>query len=279
MSTVRAALAAGAAQLRAAGVPDAAGDARHLMSLALGIGPDRLTLHLPDAIDPAAEAAFSRLLARRAAREPFSQIAGERLFWGRRFRVTRDVLDPRPETEILLAEALRAPFGRVLDIGTGSGAILLSLLADRPGATGVGTDASSAALAVAADNAAALGLADRAALVATDWAAGVAGPFDLIVTNPPYIAAAEFAALAPEVRDWEPGCALTDGADGLSAYRAILPAVPGLLAPGGRFLCEIGPSQGAAVSALARAAGLAAVRLLPDLDGRDRVVAAARPPA
>ena len=207
-----------------------------------------------------------------------AQITGQRAFWGRMFAVARDVLDPRPETETLVAAALARPAARVLDLGTGSGCILLTLLAEWPQAAGIGTDASGPALAVAADNAAALGLADRTTLRQGDWTGCIDvardGPFDLIVSNPPYIAAAEMAGLAPDVRDWEPPGALSPGGDGLAAYRAILPAVPRLLAPGGLVLLEIGPSQAASVTDIARAAGLCRIDVLRDMDGRDRVVAA-----
>lgn len=264
-------------RLRAAGVEDAARDARLLLGHALGIAPNRLTLHMADLLPPEAAARFEAAIAARAARQPVSQITGQRLFWGRPFRVTRDVLDPRPETETLIAAALAAPFARVLDLGTGSGCILLTLLAERPGASGVGVDLSDAALGVARANAAALGVNDRADLRASDWFAQVAGRFDLIVANPPYIAAAEMPGLAPEVRDWEPHLALSPGGDGLDAYRAIAAGVGAHLAPGGRLLVEIGPTQGAAVSALFHTAGLQGVAVHPDLDGRDRVVAARAP--
>jgi release factor glutamine methyltransferase len=201
-----------------------------------------------------------------------AQITGERLFWGRSFRVTGATLDPRPETEVLVAAALAEPFARVLDLGTGTGCILLSLLADRPGTAGLGVDVSPAALAVAVENAARLGVVAEFRL--SDWFAGVAGRFDLIVSNPPYIAAAEMAGLAPEVRDWEPHLALTPGGDGLDAYRAIAGGVAAHLEPGGRLLLEIGPTQAAEVAALLAAAGLAGIEVLADLDGRDRVVAA-----
>ncbi|AMY68960.1 HemK family modification methylase [Frigidibacter mobilis] len=215
------ALRAAVARLAAAGVAEAPRDARRLLAHAMGIGADRLLLHLGEALSPAAAVAFDRAVAARAARQPVSQITGSRLFWGRAFRVTRDTLDPRPETETLIAAALERRFARVLDLGTGTGCIVLTLLAEQPEARGMGTDLSPAALAVAAGNAAALGLAERVELVASDWFAGVAGRFDLIVSNPPYIAADEMAALDPEVRDWEPHLALTPGGDGLDAYRAI----------------------------------------------------------
>lgn len=274
MTTVGAAMAAAVPRLAAAGVDGAARDARVLMAHALGIGPDRVLLAAGDPLPPGAAAAFAAAVAARLRRQPVAQITGRRLFWGRPFRVTPDVLDPRPETETLIAAALEAPFARVLDLGTGSGAILCTLLAERPGATGLGSDLSAAALAVAQGNAQALGLGARAAFRQADWWAGIEGRFDLIVSNPPYIAAAEMAGLAPEVRDWEPHLALTPGGDGLDAYRAICAGAPAHLAPGGRLLLEIGPAQGAAVAALARAAGLPQVAVLPDMDGRDRVVTA-----
>lgn len=267
--------AAGA--LAAAGVPDAARDARLLMAHAADLPADRIVLHLDDGVDAPRQAAFRRLVAARLERRPVSQIVGHRLFRGRRFRVTPDVLDPRPETETLVAAALDGGFLRVLDLGTGSGCILLTLLSERLGASGLGVDVSAAALEVAAANRDDLGLAGRAELAAGSWFAPVSGRFDLIVSNPPYIAADEMPALAPEVRDWEPRVALTPGGDGLDAYRAIVAGLGAHLAPGGRVLFEIGPTQGAAVTALIAAQGLAGIRILPDLDGRDRVVAAEHP--
>lgn len=262
------------AQLKAAGIDNAPGDARRLLAHAMGIGADRLTLHLPDVLDPGPAAAFAAAIAARCARQPVSQITGSRSFWGRDFRVTRDTLDPRPETETLVSLALQQPFSRVLDLGTGTGCILLTLLAERPPARGLGVDLSPAALDVARDNAARLGLGDRAEFALSDWFSAVRGQFDLIVSNPPYIAAAEMPGLAPEVRDWEPHLALSPGGDGLESYRIIAAGAGAHLAPGGRIAVEIGPSQGAAVAGFFRAAGLEQVRVHPDLDGRDRVVTA-----
>ena len=270
-------LTAAVQTLRAAGIDDAPGDARALLAFALDLSPDRLTLHLPDPVPPEAQARFALALQARAARQPVSQIIGRRLFWGRSFRVTKDVLDPRPETETLVAAALRHDFRSLLDLGTGSGCILLSLLAERPLARGVGVDLSPLALEVAALNARDLGLTDRARLHPSDWCAAVAGRFDLIVANPPYIAAAEMPGLAPEVRDHEPHLALTPGGDGLDAYRAIARQAPAFLPPGGRLMVEIGPSQGQAVTALFVGAGLSGIAICPDLDGRDRVVMAHKP--
>ncbi|HEX9857441.1 MAG TPA: peptide chain release factor N(5)-glutamine methyltransferase, partial [Paracoccaceae bacterium] len=268
------ALRAALPRLAAAGIADAARDARHLLAHAMGIAPDRLTLHLPDTLSPEAAARFETALSARERRQPVSQITGARVFWGRSFRVTPDVLDPRPETECLIAAALTRPFARVLDLGTGSGAILLTLLAECPTATGLGTDLSAAALAVAGANAEALGLASRVDFLQSDWFADVPGQFDLIVSNPPYIAADEMAGLSPEVRDWEPHLALTPGGDGLEAYRAIAAGALRHLAPRGRLMVEIGPTQGPAVSAIFAQAGLVAPTILPDLDHRDRVVLA-----
>lgn len=267
------ALRAAIPRLAAAAVPDAPRDARLLLAHAMGIAAERLTLHLADPLPPAAEAAFAAAIARRAAREPVSHIIGTRLFWGHSFRVTADTLDPRPETEILVEAALSEPFLKLLDLGTGTGCILLSCLAGMPMAQGIGTDIHPATLAVAEDNARALGLAGRAGFVISDWFAAIPGRFDLILSNPPYIAEAEMAQLSPEVLH-EPRRALTPGGDGLDAYRAIARGAPARLMPGGRLLVEIGPTQGAAVAALFAAEGLQDLRILPDLDGRDRVVTA-----
>ncbi len=270
--TLRSALAAAVQRLKTAETPDPARDARLLLAHAAGLAPDRLTLHLDDPLtDPAR---FEELLDARIRRQPVSQIIGKRLFWGRWFTVTSDVLDPRPETEILIATALQDPFERVLDLGTGTGAIVLTLLAERPAARGLGTDLSSAALAVATANAVALGLAERVELCQSDWFEVVEGMFDLIVSNPPYIPEGEIATLAPETRDWEPRMALTPGGDGLDAYRRIAANAGAHLSPGGRLIVEFGAGQGAAVACLLTQAGFAQVRLIPDMDGRDRVASA-----
>ncbi len=273
MITLAAALAGAVRALRAAGVPDPATDARALLAHASGIAPDRLTLHLHDPLDDSTATFLAALTARRAARVPVSHLVGARLFWGRRFAVTPDVLDPRPETETLVAEALGQPFTRMLDLGTGSGCILVSCLADQPLATGIGADISPAALRVAQANVDAFGFAHRAQLVPSDWFSDVQGQFDLIVSNPPYIAASEMASLAPEVRH-EPDMALTPGGDGLDAYRVIARGAPAHLLPGGRLIVEIGPTQAKAVMALFAAEGLRECRAFRDLDGRDRVVVA-----
>lgn len=276
-SDPRAALREAVATLRAAGIDDPAGDARRLMAHAAGVAPGMLTALMPDRLPPGTLPAFAAMIARRAVRVPVAQITGLRSFYGRDFRVTADTLDPRPDTEALVAEALREPFARVLDLGTGTGCILLTLLAERPGATGLATDLSEAALDVARANAARLDLLPRAALLRADWWVGVEGRFDLIVSNPPYIALSEMPGLAPEVRDHEPQAALTDGTDGLSAYRVIAAGAGRFLMPGGRIIVEIGWRQGPDVAAILRGAGLSEVRILPDMEQRDRVVAARAP--
>ena len=264
------------ATLRAAGIEDAPRDARLLLAKAMGVPADRLTLHLQDPLSHQAHQDFSALIATRATRQPMAQILGERLFWGRSFEVTRDTLDPRPETEVLVQQAIEQPFANMLDLGTGSGCILISCLLAMPKAKGLGVDISQAALRVAARNAARHG-ATGASFLASDWLRAVTGHYDLIVSNPPYIAQDEMAALAPEVRDWEPRRAHTPGGDGLDAYRRIAATAPARLVPGGRILLEIGPTQGAAVTGLLVAQGLENIRILPDLDGRDRVVCANKP--
>ncbi|SFI70663.1 peptide chain release factor N(5)-glutamine methyltransferase [Celeribacter neptunius] len=274
--TVQSALIAGTKRLSAAGIEGAPRDARLLMSHVLGLDPGRLTLVMPDAISEADVRAFDVAITRRVAREPVSHILGYREFYGRRFKVTADVLDPRPETEVLIAEALARPFNSVLDLGVGSGAILLTLLAEQVLAKGLGTDLSEAALSVARENAEGLGLSGRARFQQADWWEGIDGQFELIVSNPPYIARDEMGALAPELGH-EPRMALTDEADGLDAYRAIAAKARQFLAPRGRLIVEIGPTQGAAVSDLFLDQGLKAVRVLADWDGRDRVVRAQAP--
>lgn len=190
--------------------------------------------------------------------------------------MTGDVLDPRPETEILVARALDGPMpARILDLGTGSGAILVSLLAEWPRAHGLGTDLSEPALAVATRNAVRHGVADRAAFCRADWGAGIEGGFDLVLSNPPYIPAAEVETLSRDVRDWEPRQALTPGPTGLEAYARIAADLRRLLAPGGRALFELGVGQGRDAAALFRAKGFERIAFHGDFDGRERVLAVA----
>lgn len=275
MSDGRSALSEATARLAAAGIDNAAGDALALMGHALGVPRHALRDALAQPLPQAAAGRFQAAVAARLNRQPVSQIIGYRDFWKHRFRVTRDTLDPRPETETLVAAALELPWQSVLDLGTGTGAILLSLLADRPGSRGLGVDLSPAALEVARGNAEALGIA--ADFRRSDWFSAVDGRFDLIVSNPPYIAADEMPGLSQEVREWEPRGALTDEGDGLGAYRAIAAGAGAHLAPGGWLAVEIGPTQGAAISEILARHGLDGIEVRRDLDGRDRVVMARNP--
>ncbi len=274
LTTVQANITAAAHRLHALDIQNANRDVRRLMADALGVDVAQVTLRLKEEISEEARTTFNAHVERRCERIPVSQIVGWREFWGRRFRVTPDVLDPRPETETLIEVALSKPFSRVLDLGTGSGCIVVSLLAERPEATGVGTEISPEGVLIAGENAAAHGVADRLILPLSEWYDDIGGRFDLIVSNPPYIAADEMDGLAPEVRDHEPRIALTDEADGLTAYRAIAAGALDHLTPGGRLLVEIGPTQADAVSEIFSAAGLDVVAVHPDLDGRNRVVEA-----
>ena len=275
--TAAQAMVAATARLRAAGVDDPARDARVLLAHAARIEASRVTLIAPEELSPEIAERYDQLISLRAIRVPVSHLLGEREFYGRRFRVSRDVLDPRPETETLIEAALSEPFDHLLDLGTGSGCILITLLLERASATGVGADLSEAACLQASANAVAHKIQGRADVVCSDWFENIQGQFDLIVSNPPYIALSELQDLAPEVREHEPRLALTDEGDGLGAYRHIAASAPDFLMPGGRILVEIGPTQGKYVASLFEAAGMTGTRIIPDLDGRDRVVMARMP--
>lgn len=220
------------------------------------------------------------LLARRLAGEPVDRILGRRGFWTLDLKIAPDVLSPRSDTETIVRAALERLAGegrtgdrlRLLDLGTGTGAILLALLSELPNAVGLGIDASDAALETAATNAALAGLPARTDWRKGDWGSGLSGPFDVIVSNPPYIPSGDIAALDREVRDHDPVLALDGGADGLACYRAILPRLTGLLAPRGFAVLEIGFGQDRDVAALARAAMLDVVGLKPDLGGVPRAM-------
>ncbi|HBB85519.1 MAG TPA: peptide chain release factor N(5)-glutamine methyltransferase, partial [Sulfitobacter sp.] len=220
---------------------------------------------------------FDQLIALRAVRVPVSQLIGKRAFYGRDFSISRDVLDPRPETETLVDLALTTDFTRILDLGTGSGCILVTLLAERPQATGLGVDLSEAACLQASANAVQHGVAERADIRQSDWFSAVEGRFDLILSNPPYLAAEEMADVSLELRRHEPEMALTDGQDGLSIYRIIATEAQGYLTSEGRVMVEIGWQQGEAVQDIFTAAGWGRVTLAHDLDGRYRVVCADKP--
>ena len=275
--TAAQAMAAATARLRAAGVPDPARDARVLLAHAASVDAARITLIAPEEIAPDIAERFEDLVALRAVRVPVSHLVGQRAFYGRDFKVSRDVLDPRPETESLIELSLSEPFNRVLDLGTGSGCILVTLLAEQTNAQGMGLDLSEAACLQASANAVLHGVAGRADIRQSDWFGAAEGRFDLIVANPPYLAKSEMLSVAPELRLHEPEMALTDGHDGLSAYRIIASQAQGYLTATGRVLAEIGWQQGPEVAAIFRDGGWGRVRILPDLDGRDRVLWADTP--
>ena len=247
-------------------------DAELLMAEVLGVSRSELLLRRTG--DPVPDL-FDALVNRRLAHEPVAQILGRKEFYGREFRVCRDVLTPRADSETTVAAALEAapPDARILDCGTGSGALLLTLLAERPDATGIGIDRSPAALAVAQDNAEHLGVADRAELRLLDWRKPrwreSLGLFDLVVANPPYVESA--AELAPSVRDYEPAGALYAGPEGLDDYRVLVPQLPALLRPAGLAVLEIGATQADAVGSIARSAGFRS-ELRRDLGGRARAL-------
>ena len=271
MSTVQSLLVAAGRRLAAAGIE--AGDARALLAHVLAVPRDRLILMGPDNVTPEVAARFETALQARLDRRPVSKITGRRLFWGRAFHVTDDVLDPRPETESLIAEALAgtAP-KRLLDLGSGTGCIPLTLLAEWSEAQAVAVDVSDAALQVTQKNAESLGVSARLQSLLSDWFDAVEGRFDLITSNPPYISDDEMQELSPEVFYHDPHLALTPGGDGLAPYSVLARGAMTHLCEGGRILVEIGWKQGAAVAAIFQEAGLRDVKVLPDMDGRDRVV-------
>lgn len=268
-----AALLRASAMLRSAGIERPRLEARLLLAHALGITPEALVRE-PDSILDAR--VYERLVQRRAAREPLAHVLGEREFWSLRFAVSPATLIPRSDTETLVEAALeahpdRSRVGTVLDLGTGTGCLLLATLSEFAGAFGVGVDLAPAALALASRNAQTLGLADRAAFLCADWAAPLAGPFDLILSNPPYVATSAIEGLAPEVASFEPRRALDGGADGLDAYRRIIPTLPRMLGPRGVAVLELGIGQAEQVSDLARRTGLA-TSVRPDLAGIPRAL-------
>ncbi len=275
--TAAQAMAAATARLRAAGVPDPARDARVLLAHAAQVDAARVTLIAPEDIAPDIAERYDQLISLRAVRVPVSHLIGKRAFYGRDFKVSKDVLDPRPESETLIEAALSEGFADVLDLGTGSGCLLVTLLAERTTASGIGVDLSEAACLQASANAVMHALADRARIVQGDWFEPVEGRFDLIVSNPPYLASDEMDDVAPELRDYEPRMALTDEGDGLSAYRVIAETAGSYLTSSGRVICEFGWTQGDAVAEIFDNHGWGDVRLLADLDGRMRVLVAQNP--
>lgn len=280
--TLSEAFVSAAGALRRAGIETPELDARLLLCHAAGLTYEALIARSREQLHPDGAARLDRALARRIAREPVSRILGTREFYGRTFMVGAETLDPRPDTETLIEAALAHAESRggrhlplkLLDLGTGTGCILLTLLAELPKARGLGTDISEAALAFAAQNAARLGVADRASFRAADWFDGIGGQFDFVVSNPPYLAHGEMESLADDVALYDPMPALYGGPDGLAAYRRIAARAPAVIAPGGRLLVEIGAGQAGAVAELLSMAGLEIEEIRADLAGRPRVIVA-----
>jgi release factor glutamine methyltransferase len=285
--TVENARRALAAQLRAAGIDSAELDARMMAGAALNLDLTRMIAATTRLVSQGEAEILRNFMQRRLAGEPVARILGVKEFWGLDLQLSPATLVPRPDTETVVELALEIrraehrsnPQPRIADIGTGSGAILLALLSEWREATGVGTDISLTALQTARHNASRLGFAPRAAFVACNYAAALSGPFDLIVSNPPYICSAEIADLAREVREYDPHGALDGGADGLDAYRAIIPEAARLLAPGGTLIVEAGSGQSGPISELMSASGLMSKRPpKADLAGIPRAVAGLKSP-
>ena len=274
---------AASARLQAGGIESAEADARILTAHALGLDDAAILARSEVAVPESIRRRLDGLLARRLAGEPVARIVGQKEFWSLCFRLSPDTLLPRPETETLVEAALAAfpdrdTELRVLDLGTGAGVLLAAVLSERPRASGVGVDQSEGALSVARANLAALGLGARARFVRGDWGAALREKFDLILCNPPYIAAREFPALSREVRDHDPRSALAGGSDGLDAYRAMIPDLARLLCAEGAAVLELGRGQESAVAELARKAGLSvAGPARPDLAGIPRALTLRRP--
>jgi release factor glutamine methyltransferase len=269
--------------LAEAGVEDAGRDARLLVAAAAGVDTQEIIIRPERPLAPAQQSQLQAMLARRCAREPVARILGEREFYGRRFALSAATLDPRADSETLIEAVLglaaregwvERPL-RILDIGTGTGCLLLTLLAELPLATGLGTDISAAALETAASNAAALGLVARAAFAQADVLDGIDGAFDLVVSNPPYIPTGEIAGLKTEVRKFDPRAALDGGPDGLAIYRRIIAGLPRVLR--GWVVFEVGAGQADAVAQLLQQAFVktrhAEVARFSDLGGHTRCVA------
>lgn len=280
--TIGAVLREAAQALHMAGFDEAPRRARRLVAAALRLSPAEVFGYPERILGIPERERIANMLCRMIAHEPLSRIEGRREFWGLEFGLSADVLDPRPETEIVV-EAVLAHFAdrdrrlRLLDLGTGSGCLLLALLSEFRCSSGVGVDLRPGAIATARANAAHLGLAGRASFVVGDWGAAIGGQFEAIVANPPYIATAAIPQLPPEVREYDPRVALDGGSDGLVAHRAIAADLPRLLALDGLFAAEIGAGQSRGVAAILQDRGLAIDAVMSDLAGFPRCIVATKP--
>jgi len=280
-ATVGDALTDAAAALAAAGFDEPRRRARRVLAAVLRLSAAEIFAHPERALTTAEEARHAEMLSRMIAREPLSRIIGRREFWGLEFVLSGDTLDPRPDSESVVEALLsrlpdRTPAYRFLDLGTGTGCLLLALLSEFPQAIGVGVDVAAGAAATARRNAKLLGLGDRAYFAVGDWARAIAGGFDAVVANPPYIPTGAIPELPPEVRDYDPKPALDGGSDGLQAYRAIAADLLPLLRRGGVFAAEIGLGQAEAVAAILAQNGLSIDAYATDLGGVIRCVIARR---
>jgi release factor glutamine methyltransferase len=282
VQTLGSILAEAAAALAAAGGRDARRRARRLIGAALDLDRSELWGHPEREISAREARHVQGLVKRRLASEPLSRMLGRREFWGLEFALSADTLDPRPDTEALVEAVLRrvskpdAPM-RILDLGTGSGCLLLALLSELPRAVGVGVDIAAGAAATARMNAAALGLASRAWFCVSEWSSAIMGRFAIVIANPPYIARPTLGGLPSAVRDYDPWRALDGGTDGLDSYRAIGRGLPRLLTPSGIFVIEVGTGQAEVVSGILKGLGLAIDGVEHDLAGIARCVVGRRP--
>ena len=278
--TIGEALALATRRLSEAGVETARLDARLLLASVAGMSASAVLMEPARALPPTTQAVFNEFVDRRCRREPVSRIIGKREFWSLDFAITLATLDPRPDSETLVEAALAQfeaePPRRVLDLGSGTGCLLLAVLSERPGWTGMGIDIAEDAVAVGRANARTLGLATRAHFQKGDWDEGLSGPFDLILSNPPYIPSREIPGLAPEVSAYDPRRALDGGEDGLDAYRVLAPAIARLLAPKGRAVIELGKGLADEVAALMSSQGLDELDRRRDLAGVARCLVLGR---
>jgi release factor glutamine methyltransferase len=280
--TIGSILGAVATALASAGFGEPRRRARRLLTAALGLSTTDVFAHLDRMVTDIEGERVAELLRRVLAHEPLSRILGIREFWGLEFELSADTPDPRPESETVVAAVIarlperERPY-RLLDLGTGTGCLLLALLSEFPAANGIGVDRAYGAAAAARRNAERLGFAARSGFTVGDWATALDGGFDAIVANPPYVARADIPALPREVHDFDPHLALDGGSDGLDAYRAIAVDLPRLLAAEGLFACEIGQGQETAVAGIISGHGLVVAEAVPDLAGIARCIVAHRP--
>jgi release factor glutamine methyltransferase len=263
--------------LQTAKIESASLDARVLLQHVLRVSREQLLLCMDEAMTAPQQAQYRELIGRRVRRQPVAQLIGKREFFGRAFKVTEHTLDPRPDSETLIEAVLErkndqnAPL-RILDLGTGTGCLLLTLLAEYPQSSGVGVDISEDALAIAKENAMALGVQSRVRFISSRWFEAAEGRFDIVISNPPYIATHAIEALSPEVAQFEPRLALDGGADGLDAYRAILPRMQDAMREDALAVLEIGMGQQQDVEAIGQASGLVISGIKQDLAGIPRAI-------